>query len=1501
MREALITAIRTRIQEMLDNGDGAAVLDARAVDEAVDLLCSAPGQTPDPADMHLVGWLHWHRHLAGAEDQVDQPAAAAMFAQIVAAYPDAVPTSLRDSLRPASQDVPWWYDYIGAYVLAIAGEPHELVNPAGRLVDTLLSYTPDNRPDRLQLRQFRANLRYAQARRARDPEQLAEVIEEFRTMVAELAITTIAGFTARVGLGTALRYRHELTSDATGLEEALAIAREVYRAIPRADDRTFAMVSVNLGVALLAHFQATDDLDALDEGIATLARAGAAIPAEAPFQAHIKKQMSALSDAYATALLSADRPDLDFASANRRDMLYIIAVANLTDFSRTGELPLVDASIAAFRRLLRLPDAQTGRANLLEGLTTALRARYHHTNGEADAEQLVEVLEVHAAHIGTAPEDRRRLTNQAGILWQNRYQRSGDLRHLDRAIGCFRSASAGGEQDSIWASYLSNLGNALRLRYDASNDIELLREAVAAGRRAGTLPAEAGARTRLLASLAGSLLQLHDREPDPRLLDEALEAAEAAVAAAPDEAERGAALSVLAVVHHTHHRTDDRSGGARLDQVIESTRAAVAMLPIDHPGWAAVQTNLVVLLEERFGSIGEPTHLDEAIRHGEEALAAAPPGMVNRMQIRTALAHALFLRYQHFQDPIALDHAAAVCARTDDEYAQLDPEKLAETSLILVRHAEIHNDEPMLDKTLDLARRAVRQAGDDKRQVIGSILGVQLTTRYRRSGDLAALDESITLGRSLLAAATPRRRAEFCADLSAALLYRYEHTGDRADLTEATQLATEGTDDPNPVMAAHCLLALGNARNSEFANTEQDEPLDAAIAAFTEATRLLPERHSTRPNVQANLAASRYAKAARTRDRALLERALADVGAALAARTIEQSRRARWLGQSFAMLRTRAHWTGTTEDLDTAIATGRHAVAAADTAAIDLARTCTLLAETLTERQELDPSQDLTDEILGCWRNAAQAPGSPPVDRCLAAAHAGQLAAEAGQWSAALDDYRRAIDLLPRVASRRLDQPDKELFLARLQGIVSNAAACAINAKDPLLALELLEQGRGLVIGEILDNRSDLSDLRRAHPDLAERFEQLRNTLDDYSARSIDLVGSDTLHRSDAEWEELLSTIRARPGMRRFLAPPTVHDLARAAVGHPIVVVNMSVHRCDAFVLTDDTLRIVELPDLTLSDATAAVRVCLAAFDPTADPQHRQEARVRLSSVLGWLWDVLVGPVLWVAAARRTPAPGSPWPRVWWVPTGPLTLLPLHAAGHHLDDSAVPLPTALDRIVSSYAPTIRALIEAQHRRGTSGADGSLVVAVSDQPSADLPAARAEAARIAAHLRPQPALLSESAATPDAVLAALRTAAYVHFSCHAASDLEQPHRSSLRLWGGSLTASEVARQRTVGGRLAYLSACETARGGPTLADEAMHVSTAFFLAGYRHVIGSLWQVEDTVAHDVAVAVYDAIRDPSGAEMNVDDVAVALHEAVRAARDAHAGRSPARWAALVHIGP
>jgi CHAT domain-containing protein len=191
----------------------------------------------------------------------------------------------------------------------------------------------------------------------------------------------------------------------------------------------------------------------------------------------------------------------------------------------------------------------------------------------------------------------------------------------------------------------------------------------------------------------------------------------------------------------------------------------------------------------------------------------------------------------------------------------------------------------------------------------------------------------------------------------------------------------------------------------------------------------------------------------------------------------------------------------------------------------------------------------------------------------------------------------------------------------------------------------------------------------------------------------------------------------------------------------------------------------------------------------------------------------------------------------------------------------------------------------------------LLVGVTQSAAHDavLPAALREIEMVESILSGGRRLL-DGDARRGAVLEALPTSDWVHFACHADSDLERPSRSSLQLVDGALTVEEISRRHTPLASLAFLSACATGRGGTTLIDEAIHMSSAFQLAGYPHVIATLWPVVDDEALTMARHIYTALTTGTAGEP-----ARAVHMAAWRLRADHDGRHPTAWAAHIHSGP
>lgn len=261
-------------------------------------------------------------------------------------------------------------------------------------------------------------------------------------------------------------------------------------------------------------------------------------------------------------------------------------------------------------------------------------------------------------------------------------------------------------------------------------------------------------------------------------------------------------------------------------------------------------------------------------------------------------------------------------------------------------------------------------------------------------------------------------------------------------------------------------------------------------------------------------------------------------------------------------------------------------------------------------------------------------------------------------------------------------------------------------------------------------------------------------------------------------------------------------------------------------------------------------------------------------------------------------------PRLWWVPTGPLTALPLHAAGPSRTTAG---DGVLDRVVSSYAPTVRSLLHARREMSSHGTRQTgarrrpLLVALPRTPNAvNLPGVDEEIAMLTARF-PGSQVLTGPRATRATVLAELPQYRWAHFACHAVGAADATSAGHILLHDhrtAALTVTDVARLRLRGAQLAYLSACETHLGPGALADEALHVVGAFHMAGFEHVIGTFWRVDDAVSPTVARHFYDAL-DNASSDQRHGTPARALHAAVRAQRTRYP-ETPTLWAAYLHVG-
>ncbi|MEV6762864.1 CHAT domain-containing protein [Streptomyces sp. NPDC051105] len=1350
--------------------------------------------------------------------------------------------------------------------------------------------------------------------------QLGEAAEALSEAAASAAGDDGNRGIALNNLGQVHVTRAELHPGGTGLDDAVtAFRRAAGAAEPGSHDRALRLS--NLGAALLR--RAERDGGTADVRAAVDARRAAVgeAPPDDPFRAE-----------WLTGLAEALR-----------------ALGERGDDGAAGEaLDVHEEALAA-----RPPDPDGPPLILGLGLLAAQLAG--RTGAVADVDRAIRLLRTALRELDDDSEALRDVHISLGEMLSRRHGHSPDRQALDEAIGLLRATEPSRSPHRLDSSRII-LGQALYQSFLDDGDETALDEAVELLDAA--LPADAhpdehpGPRLTLVHALRAR----HGRTRDPADLDHAIAHCRVAVRIAavrdpsggPDRVP-GLLLAAMVVSRYTGWfdwdgppgpdlppggffalAPEGRTGDpALLHEALDVLRPtappgnADGAGPDDDGRRTALVSLLTGLLCRQYDRTGDRTALDASVAALERELPAGL-GDAPEPGLRTGLADALKRRYELDGDPADFERARALLQ------AAVDRKPPGSTRLDDI-HARIH-------------------------------LGTILMSRGIRAGDLAASDEAVTVLRTALAelpSDTEPMIRSWCADsLGNALLERHERADDDEALDEALRsyrIAVDHTDDPESRPAR--LSNLGNALTRRYERTGDTEALREGVDRLMEAVRLTGDGHPEAAGHRHNLGGALFRLAEFSADPEIAQRAVAVLreGAELA--PADSMLRSKLLSTLGSALRTWSELSGGFDRLAEAVdiheraaaamaaddpdrhaqwvsAAGArvdHAARTADPAALDesierlrelaeqIPRTSAwaavrfTLGEALRIRLNYQDSAEDRAEALRHYRAAYDTPTAAPPARARAAVSAGRLALRCGDVPAAGEDFARAVELLDEVAWRGLGRPDRERLLSEFGGVACDAAACAIAQGHADRAVELLEHGRGVLLAQTLDATSSLDVLRSAHPALADTYAELTRELERPSeAGSGDVHG--TARRTAAQdagaWaelarrrEEVLCEIRALPGQEGFQRPPALPDLLTVGREGPVVLVNVSELRCDALVVTADTVTAVPLPTLTRSAVNRRTDLFLQAVgtaaDTTADDHLLTVAEREILGTLAWLWTAVAEPVLTAIGCTEPAAADRPAPRLWWCPTGLLTLLPLHAAGPYAEDGTG--TGALDLVVSSYTPTLRALVHSRRARAprSPANRAPLVVALPTTPGArPLAGARRELEQLK-KLRPDGRYLVGPDAVVEQVVELVAAHPWVHFACHGEQDRNKPGEGALRLYDGPLPLRRIARLDLADADLAYASACSTSGGGPPLADECLTVANALVLAGYRHVVGTLWEMTDASGPRVAATVYDTLTSGGSADLDSGRCPYALHAAVRELRSRRPAH-PAAWAAHVHVG-
>ncbi|MBT2513074.1 CHAT domain-containing protein [Arthrobacter sp. ISL-30] len=959
--------------------------------------------------------------------------------------------------------------------------------------------------------------------------------------------------------------------------------------------------------------------------------------------------------------------------------------------------------------------------------------------------------------------------------------------------------------------------------FELTGEVALLVEAVGLLRRA-VGAATADRVQERTGQLGLALGRLYDQTYDLGALRESVALLETRTGPfVPDECEYGYACALQKLAAETEDLEV-------LDRAIGRLRSLSLHLDTDQPLRARALSALSTALQDRYEYASDEEALVLAVERAREAVEITPPDSPRQGPHLSHLGLALRMTFESTGSIDALDEAISV------SHAAVDA---------------IEDEVPSKDIEM-------------------SMLALALRFRYEALGDLEALEDSFVWQRRAIdhLPVGHGRLAPHQSNLALALWTRAERTGDMATVDEAIQVAKKAVastsleSSDRQLYANNLGLALMTAARVRTESNELDEAIrifEGIISSTTTDRALVHE------------AASNLAVALRQRGRDTQDLREALVAAEAADQAAPEGHVARVRYRTLAGIlhrETAAHEPDPGAGLAASVTALRNAVAAAGMENPDRATAQFELATSLLAGPDTPAVQA---EALRLVTEASAMATAAPRTTIDAARTAARLLAQEGRLEEAVEFYEQAIHGLSRVAPQTADLVDRGNQLESFLGIASEAASAAVELGDPVRALRLLERGRTLLFGALLDDVSLFAELKLKHPELADEFQGLR--------RLIDIGGVDTLSVPDVEdrqrhrrkWDDVIARIRAHEGFEDFLVP--IVEVEKVPGEDPVVVLLVGPERCDALVLIRGTVTPVRLAGIDPDEVRARAHSLRDCMDDVADATSagRTAAERRFTDLFtqtsAWIRDEIIGPVL-------PHIPGET--RITWVPTGPFSGIPLHAAGDG---------RAGEGFVSNYAATLASL---SHPDWNSARTSVAVIGGEDL---SLQGADREAVHVAERLGAE-ARLSSVEATAEAVLAKFRCNSVVHVAVHGFTNPRKRFEGGLALADRDAHTIEVARAGA-GLKLAYLSACDTASADDQLSDEPLHLAAALRAAGCARVVAALWPLDDRAGALLAEEFYAEGVVPS-------DTAAALHRAQQRLRDLHPDR-PSTWAALTHWGP
>jgi len=501
-------------------------------------------------------------------------------------------------------------------------------------------------------------------------------------------------------------------------------------------------------------------------------------------------------------------------------------------------------------------------------------------------------------------------------------------------------------------------------------------------------------------------------------------------------------------------------------------------------------------------------------------------------------------------------------------------------------------------------------------------------------------------------------------------------------------------------------------------------------------------------------------------------------------------------------------------------------------------------------------------------------PSSFPLNCLKTGRNLGDLGYILQNWEIAIEGYNQAILAIEQSRYWATSEATKRELIANSLNIYQKMMQACIHQQDYAQALLTVERSKSRTLIELLDsahlypkNATDeqkqrISDLRRQ---IAIYQQQLaftpNDTLTPATEKHPNQPSPETLIRQQLEaanqqFQDLLTELDDPNFTLTQQVPPQLPDLRRLLQPQTALIEWYLPSEAESgFYLFLVTRRRDEQIQITPHHFSAT------------DRQHLDQALLDYHSDYGQpTWnDQLPQRLETLSAALQLPrllAELSQIQHLILIPHRELHLIPLHALPVSLPSpsgsEAKPLQ---DWFPVQYAPSCQILNNLQQRPPLEEPSTSFFAL--QNPTQDITYADFEVEVLRRLFNPQ-RVLSHDEATKTALeqpqnRAFLQQSRYVHFSCHGEFSQADPLNAYLRLANREkLTFQDIFTSLDIPNcRLLILSACKTGLVETPPTDDYVGLASAFFFAGTRTVVGSLWEAEEFSAALLMIRLYQEL--------------------------------------------